>query len=165
MQIIIDSVCVNHLLRQSHSSRKREKQSRIMTPLDKPIKNQQLIIILDNKGGLKDEWGRTCGEETINAIISYWADLNAIIMVEPVRSIGSPHSKILKNFGFNDTIDKLILRIALASYERNVVSDEPDFWNPAQRQLIGDVSACVAKYCREQLGVKVMLLSELIHCF
>jgi predicted nuclease of predicted toxin-antitoxin system len=63
--------------------------------------------------------------------------------------------------GFHDTVDKLILRTAS---RRNgvVVTSDPDFWNPRRRVDRGRDDAPVALFCRDVLGVMVMLLEPFL---
>jgi len=168
MQVVIDTVCIHHLTRPSKPSYKLKNEAtftKLKTPLDKPLRLRKLSLAVDIEGGLVDEWKRTCGEEYIEALIIKWADLDGIDPVDPAPSIGYPHTRALKQFGFSGTVDKLILRIALVTNDKNVVSDDSDFWDPAQPTKRGSPSACVAQYCNNNLGITIMLLSTLLRCF
>lgn len=166
MQVVIDTVSIQHLLRALKSSKsKHNKQYSIdfITSLDKPLQQGKLVIVIDEDHGLVDDWGQTCGIDTIQVLISQWESYGSIKEVTAVKTIGFPHGRRLTQLGFNDTIDRLILRITLAIDDRNVVSDDSDFWDPKQPSQKGNPYACVCSLCREHLGITIMLLSALLN--
>jgi hypothetical protein len=64
-----------------------------------------------------------------------------------------------------DAIDKLIVKIALATEDRIIVSGESDFWDPKKpnnRQIPGQANAPVARFFREQLEITVLTLKMLL---
>jgi hypothetical protein len=166
MQIVIDTVCIAKLIKNIGPIRdggKKIKPEILGTPLDIYLMKGQVIVLLDNVEGLKGEWENTCGKEYIEEILTQWNDnYKSVVKIEPVRSIGYPHSKKLKMLGFKDNIDRLVIRIALSANERNIISDDPDFWDPNDKNVKGDPNACVAKLCRESLGITNWLLDNFL---
>jgi hypothetical protein len=165
MQVVIDTVSIQHLLRCLKPSKiKKHMHSRqlVETSLDGPLKKRFITLAVDLYGGLVDEWARTCGHEPIRVLIMKWESYGAILSVEPEKKIGPKISRKLRQFGFNDTIDRLILRIAMVTEERIVVSDDSDFWDPREPRNKGIHNAPVAKLCREELGIIIFLLDGLM---
>ena len=140
MQVVIDTVSIQHLLRGIKPSARRGRKTP-PTALDKPIKQHKLALYIDTDGGLVDEWEQTCGTDTIQVLITYWASFGAVKSVIP-KPIERSYSRKLSQLGFVDTIDRLILRIALATTDRRVISDDPDFWDPADKSRKGNPGIC-----------------------
>lgn len=159
MDAVIDSVCMSSLLRSITATR-RNRGSNIAfeTALDSPLRAGKCRLCLDSDGALQDEWGRTCGEEIIRRLMVRWYDFGAIAPVDPANKIPGPARGALRQLGFDGTTDKLILRIAINTFDKLVVSNESDFWDPSDTQKSGSRNAPVAKICREKLGVTIMLL-------
>jgi hypothetical protein len=119
--------------------------------LENALANNKITIYLDSAGGLKDEWGRTCGVETIGQLLTKWNDLSAIKFCSPCSTI-SPRSlkQVLKDHAFNDTCDKLIVRIGITVIrDQSVVrfliaTNDSDFWHPLDSTRLGDPHAPVA---------------------
>lgn len=169
MEVVIDTESINRLLRSFKPSRKRRDKraldNLLQTSLDGPIQKKQVVVIVDLAGGLIDEWKRTCGSEYIQVLITRWEPLGGIRAINPVSKIERAVSRQLRQLGFSGTIDRLILRIALSTSDRTVVSEDPDFWDPANPRSRGDRNAPVASLCCTQLGIKVLLLATLLSMF
>lgn len=161
MQTVIDSVCMNHLLRQPLGARESE-QTIELTCLDRHIRAGVLTIVIDAEGKVISEWIDTCGDEDLKTVVSFWGELNGFIHVEDIPAINRDIGKKLRQLGFDGTFDKFLLRLAAASTEKNITSDDSDFWAPRQPRSRGDSSAVVCRCLREDLGVTVMLLGQLI---
>jgi len=165
MEVVLDSAAVQHLLRSIRTSRLRRSAAAyglIVTSIDKPLEQKRLTLAIDRCRALVDEWADTCGEETIKLLIIKWDGLGALNPVLPVRSIGHPASRRLSQMGFTDAIDRLIIRVALATSDPTVVSEDSDFWDPSNLQQKGNPRACVASLCSRHLGVTVLLLGQLL---
>jgi hypothetical protein len=165
MQAVFDSVSIQHLLRSLKLfkiSKKKEYYEIFETPLDRPLQEGRLALAVDEAGGLVDQWGRTCGEEYIRVLITRWESFAALITTNPISKIQPSISSSLRQLGFVDGIDRLVLRIGMATTDRIVVSDDPDFWDPARPDKRGDSNAPVAKFCRERLCITVLLLAMLL---
>jgi len=156
----IDSVTINHLIRNLKMTKKKSVKQ-IETNLDKHIDAKRLIIGMDKAYSLADEWKKTCGEEVIQMLLINWKDRKGIKIIQP-RPISSNVSKKLRIYGFQDTIDKLLIRIALALTDKIVVTNDGDFWDPHDHSCIGDADAPVAKLCYERLDVLIILPDQLM---
>ncbi|MFC1541586.1 hypothetical protein ACFL50_03950 [Candidatus Latescibacterota bacterium] len=161
MEIVLDTVSVFHLLSQSKKSKERGS-NKIETILDNFLEKFNLVIVFDFGHGLSDEWGQTCGREIVKVLLIHWESFNAIKMVEPVAKINPTISKELRQLGFYDTIDKLVLRIALATSDKIVVSEDSHFWDPRNPKIRGDKRCPVTKLCLDKLEITILLLKQLI---
>jgi hypothetical protein len=119
-----------------------------------------LILVVDKNLGLISEWERTCGHDA-RAIIVKWIDLNYLKMISATPSLPGFAARRLLALGFKDTIDKLILRISLVVVNHTIVSDDPDFWDPRNKNNKGNPHAPVAAFCQETLDVNLLLLGQL----
>ena len=173
MEIVLDTVCLKKLILRPKQSRRRgihASARKLATAIDAQLRRKEVIVALDEKGGILDEWQSTCGRDSVQNIISYWGgELSSIKYVTPTK-YGRSHGQRLRTMGFgcnNGTVDKLILRVALSLSDKNIVSNDSDFWNPKKRGIkagaVGNNNAPVAKYCRENLGVTVMTLRTLVN--
>jgi hypothetical protein len=166
VQTVIDSVSMQHLTRPP----KLPNKSKRATPprenrLDEPLRLRKIKLALDASLGLVSEWEKTCGPD-IKVLVARWGEQGGIILVQNPRSPKPSIVRRLQLLGFGrDTIDKLILRIALGTNDRTIVSDDSDFWDPTRpndNRVKGDANAPVARLCREELGVTILLLGMLI---
>lgn len=159
MEIVLDSVSLQHLLRNLEP---REGSGGYETALDRPMRNGGLILVLDNVGGLEGEWVKTCGKEIVGVVLSKWEELKGVSFIPAPPAIHPHITKQLRILGFTDTIDKLILRLATTTADHVVVSDDNDFWDPKSTTERGNRNAPVTKLCREQLGITITLLRPLL---
>ena len=164
---VIDSVTMNSAFTPPKPSRRAGRgPNSPRNPLEEPIRLRKLKLALDVSKGLQSEWERTCGQQAIRAFVIYCEQYDGIHPIQDPVSPGSAAFKQLRFLGFgSDTVDKLILKIALATTDRLIVSDESDFWDPKKpndRHIRGQKNAPVARYCRENLQVTVWLLRMLI---
>ena len=158
MQVVVDSVSMNHVVRSPKKS-----GPHFVTCLDKPIKDGRLTIALDTASGLQSEWAKPCGIELIKSLVIKWDDLNGIVWIRNLQSLGGAVVKQLKSLGFKDkTIDKLILKLARETKDHIVVSEDSDFWDPRDTNSPGHENAPVARFCRESLGIEIILLKFLL---
>ena len=173
MEIVLDTVCLQKLILRPKRSRRRSipaSARKLATAIDTQLRQKEVILALDEKGGILDEWQSTCGPDTVQSIISYWGgELSCIKYVKP-KKYSQSHRQRLRAMGFgcnNGTVDKLILRVAFSLSDKNIVSNDSDFWNPKKRSIksgaVGNKNAPVAKYCREHLGITIMTLGTLVN--
>lgn len=163
MQVVLDTVVVNHLLRRPAAGRKAASFS---TSIDEYIDNGRLTVHVDKDGGIIDEWKDTCGREYIEALMIRWYDAKGLFSVHKPGRIPPATVNKLRQLGFDDTIDKLLLRVALSEVkgitDKIVVSNDSDFWNPANPNDVGERNAPVAKLLRDEIEVIVYTLKLLM---
>ncbi len=121
------------------------------------------MLAIDSQRALVDEWQKTCGPD-IKALVAHWGDnLKGIVFVGNLRNPPQSTARRLRNLGFgNDTGDKLVLRIAMRTKDRTIISDDSDFWNPSDTRAKGNPNAPVARLCKDELKVTILLLKMLI---
>jgi hypothetical protein len=170
IEAVIDSVTLNSAFqppKRSHKSPRTKRKA--VNPLEKPISDRRLRLALDEDLGLRSEWEKTCGRRAVKDFMIYCEQFNGIQLIKTLVSPASSASKKLKLMGFgHNTVDKLILRIALATQNPIIVSDDSDFWDPTKpndRRVRGDKNAPVARFCRTELGVTILLLKMLLAKF
>ncbi|MDQ3819083.1 MAG: hypothetical protein M3362_15595 [Acidobacteriota bacterium] len=166
MQTVIDSVSMLHLTRPpKRPGKSRGGATAPRNRLDEPLKLQKITLALDASLGLVSEWEKTCGPD-IKVLVAHWGEQGGILLIQNPRNPQQAIRRRLQILGFGqDTVDKLILRIALGTRDRVIVSDDSDFWDPKKRndnRVKGDPNAPVARLCREELGVTILLLGMLI---
>ena len=144
----------------SHILRCKSKKNETNTCLDTFIFKSKLFIILDKDNGLVSEWQETCNADIIKVLITHWE--KGIIIIDNPQKYSSAQSKSLRRFGFNDTIDKLILRLAISISDSAIVSDDSDFWDPKIKGSQGDYDTVVAKFIKREFNVDVLILTYLI---
>ncbi len=157
MEVVIDSVTMNHFIRCP--SRKKSLLS--TTSLDNFILKKRLIIGIDHERVLIDEWVRTCGPEAIKTVIVRWSDYGGVRLVKK-SNIHYHIKKRLRILGFCDAIDIVVLQIAIALGDKIIISNDPDFWDPRNRRNIGNAQAPVARLCKQHWNVKILLPDELM---
>jgi hypothetical protein len=155
MEIVLDSQAVNHLVRQP-----KKVGAKLSTSIDSHIKAKRLVLAIDAARGVVDEWTRTIGPEIAKALIVQWSPAFRHFgnLRNPTQSVG----RKLRQLGFEKGGDRLILRVALATSDKTIVSHDCDFWDPADTDSPGDPRAPVAALCRKHLGVTVMLIPGLV---
>ena len=161
MEAVLDTVSLQHMLRNTKLN-KVKSEFQIKTCLDSFLKTKMLVLAFDDQKGLVSEWGKTCGFETISVIITKWEEIDAIIFFDKLPKINVSIRKKLRHMGFIDTIDKLILRISLATNDKIVISDDNHFWDPSSTSGKGNQNAPVTKLCKEELEIKITLLIPLM---
>jgi hypothetical protein len=167
VEVVLDTVCLQHLLRRPRVRRARSgPRSKLETTLDGPIQNKSLRLVVDAARGLIGEWEQTCGREVVGVVINRWEIFGGIVVISDVPRIPASVSKRLRHLGFAGTIDRLILRLALGAKDRTVVSNDTDFWDPSNTTRPGDPQAPVARLVRQELSVTVLLLITFVrtHC-
>jgi len=155
-KVVIDTVSLQHLLRPP----KRSGKALPETALDDHLLSGAIQLALDRSRGLLSEWERTCGTEVIAVVINRWE--RGIVFIATVKTLSPSVNKRLRQLGFKDPIDRLVLRIA-CTCDKIAVSNDSDFWDPRDSRSLGNYNAPVARYMREELGVQVLLLAGLLN--
>lgn len=162
LHVALDTVTLNHLLR---FPRQRKRQAVIGTVLDEFIRSEALCIGVDPDSAIIDEWRRTNNPEYVEILVVRWFESGGLFRVERVGRYSAVVSKKLRRLGFSDTVDKLLVRVALVLKDRIVVSIDSDFWNPRrprEKKWLGDNNAPVAQLLRNELGISVHTLKLLL---
>ena len=94
--------------------------------------------------------------------MSRWEELRGIVLVDRPPTLTSSTSRKLRNLGFDGPIDRLVLRLGLASKDHTVVSDDNDFWDPKSKTQRGNANAPVARFAKQELGITITLLAPLL---
>lgn len=166
MEVVLDTVVLSHLLRSPRVTVTRaDETKRIdgLSTITRAMQKRVLRFVLDQQGGLQTEWEQTCGEEAVKQLINHWDQYSGVKLVTPMQSIRPSHaSRRLRQLGFDGTIDKLIIRIALALHERIIVSIDPDFWDPSEQRRVGDPAGSVVSLLRNELTITVIILIAFI---
>lgn len=160
IDIVLDTVSLQHLLRKPGKCNSGKGRG-LCTLLDEPISRRRLEIGVDSGGALIQEWRRTCGDELITLLVTRWSDLGGLRSVNNLPKVPNVILRKLRRMGFVGVIDKLIIRIAITLTEKQIVSNDSDFWDPSNTNSLGNDDACVARLVREHLGVCVILLPTL----
>ena len=163
MEVVLDTVSLNHLLRSPKSHRPAGTGSPVYTTaLDHPLRVRALTLLLDSSRALLTQWCDTCGYELVMALITKWDSYSSVRIITDPPRIGHHCLKRLRGLGFDNPIDRLVVRICLASTDRTVVSDDSDFWDPAHPGARGSPQAPVALVLRSELDVTVVILASLL---
>jgi hypothetical protein len=163
MEISLDTVCLSKLLRTRATTRQpRLSTGTSCTVFDDAINRRRLRLAVDVNGALINEWEETCGRELIRVLVAKWEPIDALKVIRRLPSIPYRCRTKLRRLGFVDPIDKLLLKLAIATRERILVSDDSDFWDPADSAQRGDPRAQIAHICQTELRVSIWLLVTLI---
>lgn len=149
---MLDSCVLVHLLRGCVPGRYDD--------VTRAVLSRHLLVGLDRDLALLQEWRTTAGAEAVQALFIRWSDAGGVRVVDGAR-IPSSVSKQLRTSGFEDTVDKLIVRIALAIKDKWVVTEDSDFWDPRDKRALGNAAAPVAKVLLA-LGLRLFPLSGAI---
>lgn len=162
MEVALDSTAVVSLLR---TPRRERRAGKYATALDTYVERGSLHVGVDPNHAIIDEWKRTAGNEYVEQVVIKWNDLGGIVTVPKLGCLDSHVGRKLRALGFNGTIDKLLVKVALVLNGKVVVSDDSDFWDPSYpecKQSVGDCNARVATLLRERLHVGVYTLHMLM---
>jgi hypothetical protein len=161
MDVVLDSVCVGHLARpRTHTRGTRECHH--PNEVTCCLSARELRVVLDNKQAIADEWKATAGEEFVQELLIHWQGIGGLHTLERDGKLDRNTRDKLEQAGFKDTIDRLIVRTAVRTTDRVIVSDDSDFWDPANIASKGDRNAPVARLLREFEGIRVTTLGELL---
>jgi hypothetical protein len=151
----IDTVSMQHLCRPPavRVRRKRKEEPTLaLSLIATAMRQRRLKLYLDTSGGLKSEWSKTCGHDTVQQLLVLWTDLGGIALCQPLGAI-KPQAlhRRLYELDFVDACDKLIVRIgrtAVVSLEAApflIATNDSDFWDPRDVAKKGNINAPVAK--------------------
>jgi len=90
-----------------------------------------------------------------------WTDLGGLHYLRSQPSLPPQLRRRLTQLGFSDTIDRLIVAIALCTTDRHIVSEDSDFWDPRDPGRKGDPRAPVATLLDRDATISVRTLQEL----
>ena len=155
MKVVLDTVSLNQLL-LDHS------RAALTSLVEPSLKSGALAFVVDRDQALIHEWCRTCGWELVQVLVARWEPMGGFIVPEDVPALERTVARRLRRLGFTGTIDKLVLRLAVATPESRIVSEDGDFWDPDSARR-GDPAGRIATLLRDQLNVVVMLLAGLLH--
>lgn len=132
--------------------------------ITKAVEKRKLRIVVDDAQGISDEWTRTANRDVVKQLIVHWQQYKGWGLVKPV-TLPKKVTRALQTLAFKDVIDKLIVRTASATFDKQIVTNDPDFWDPLsdkKQECIDDASAPVAKLLREELDVTVSSLVRFV---
>lgn len=153
IEAVLDSNVVNSI---SRSPKKPPNDA-----LSSAVEKRRLRVCADHGGGIVGEWMGTAKPDVVKNLIVHWQQFDGFRLIHPAKSLPYSTSSALRRLNFRDTIDKLLLRTAMETADRRVVSNDPDFWDPGDRKRAGDPNAPVATLCRDELGITVSRLTDL----
>jgi hypothetical protein len=160
MEAVIDTNIVHHTLRRPKTGAPRDPSLLVQCAV-----KHGLVCVADRDRALLDEWRRTAGDEPVKQLVIQLTDRRALRLLPTLGRVPNGTLNELRALYFDDTIDKLILRIAVSTTERAVISEDSDFWDPSDTSRpgkIGDERAPVARLLKEHLGITVMPLVGLL---
>ncbi|MCK5041933.1 MAG: hypothetical protein KAR62_06540 [Sphingomonadales bacterium] len=154
MQIVLDTCSLNYIL--------QGRESCSIEVINDKVSKNKLSFVLDSAGALYGEWSENCGKETIAELVIKWNEFGNISLEDKYSNIEAASMKKLKALGFKaQTIDKLILKLALTLEDSKIVSNDSDLWNPKNKTAIGNKRAPVAKYLRDEHSIMLYLASDI----
>lgn len=157
MDTVIDSVSINRLL-------KPPPKGKPATPLDPALRSKRLCVIIDPDRAIVHEWAKTSSDELVKLLVAHWEQWGAIRSVGRLGKVHTSVAKSLRQLGFGtDTIDKLLLRVALGTLDKVITSDDGDFWHPQvpATKCVGVAKSPVCKICHVHLGITILSLRQL----
>src|SRR5206468_1935956 len=101
----IDTVVFHHACRGTANTHQNV--------LDRHVVSKKLRVALDPDLAIADEWKKTAGTEIVNVLITKWADCKGIRIVPALGRVPPAITKALRQAGFCDVIDKLLVRVAI----------------------------------------------------
>jgi hypothetical protein len=129
------------------------------------VRHRMIRVVVDKDMGLVDEWKRTCKPEMIESMIIKWKDSGGLVLIRPIDKIPKDTLRRLVAIGFrNQTIDKLIIRIAANTTDKIAITNDGDFWHGKATggQRAGDASGRIAKLLRESLHITILTMTQMV---
>jgi hypothetical protein len=155
----LDTSALQHVLRRPKG--KRSQGTELETCLDRRFRAKTLSLVTDKAGGLVGEWEKTCGPDA-KVVFVAWSDRGVIRLISELPTLPPAISRKLSQLGFRDTIDRLVIKLAVASTGKLAISEDPDFWDPADANYFGSDAAVVAVLCRDALGISTLRLKTFL---
>lgn len=161
MEVVLDSDTLNHQLRQNRPSKKSPRGTRHRSILERRLDDGTLRLVVDDlRGGLVSQWEDTCGRSHVRVFVVHWLDRGRFTIKIP-KGLPQGFYKLLCDEGFkDDAIDKLILKLAYATSDKTVISDDSDFWRPGVPREKGNRNAPIPRLCRDHLSVTIRLIAS-----
>lgn len=158
--IVVDTVVFKRAVEEARRSTRHGGKGGNF--LERRARSKRLAIVLDHSRSLDSEYENTCGKEAARQLVVLLQDLGALRRRQPVP-IPEPARTHLRNNGFEGTVDRLVLRIALAhdNPDRLVCSDDSDFWDGHTTESIGDHGANICCII-ESAGLTLWSHAELL---
>jgi len=153
MDIVLDTCCVAALTRGTQNSR-----DDLVTKL---VHRKGLRVVVDRGTALIDEWKKTVSPEIVQALVVKWSDDGGLVQVRKDCKMPKDLARELQRLSFTDTCDKLIVRIAIGTTDRTIVSNDSDFWDPKDSTRQGDATAPVAVALDKHENIRIMTLNQL----
>jgi hypothetical protein len=128
------------------------------TVFDKHVARGALVVVVDDGRGIISEWVSTAGPD-VHELVRKWAEGNGLKLVRP-RTMPSGIRNCDTEIRLRDTVDKLVVRTALAADDKNIVAEDSDFWHPDIARtggMVGDPSAPMCSLLRAH-GISVHTL-------
>lgn len=154
MDIVIDSVSVNHLTKG-----RADGHSDDLTAL---VEGRLVRVVLDRLRSIEDEWKKTAGEEPVRELATRWSELGGLVVLRRDGRLDRELTKLLDKLAFTDTCDRLIVKTATVTTDRQIVSEDSDFWDPLDKNKKGEPQAPVAALLREQHSIEVETLGAFL---
>jgi hypothetical protein len=117
---------------------------------------------LDKGHAICDEWKRSAGTDFVEALMIHWYDLGGLHTLPREAKMRRELKVRLDEFGFHDTIDRVIVQTAILTTDRMIVSDDSDFWDPTNKNEKNNPSAPVARLLREEEGITLATLGAIL---
>lgn len=126
------------------------------------VERRKILVCVDADRGIVSEWEKTAKREVVQQLIIHWQQYKGFQVVALTRTLPQAVTRALPRLGFKDTVDKLVVRTAHNTDDKRIVTNDPDFWDPHDRDSLGDPNAPVARLCSEQLGVTISTLKATV---
>ena len=157
MDITLDSNAMNHLTRRVSNG-----PARACDALTRCIEKERIRVVVDRDSHLMSEWRRTAPAEFVGVLVAKWEACGGMVTLKKRERMKRELKQKLRALGFDGTIDKVVVEIALSTTDRHIVSSDGDFYDPKDTAKIGDRTAVVAKLLREEEEVTVETLGQFL---
>ena len=153
----IDSVSMQHLCRPvviKKTTKKKVVEHFGIDLITLALSGKHLRMYIDAKFSLRDEWIKTCSRDIIEPILSRWIESGGVVQQDcATHTIPAPLRNQLRKFKFEDTVDRLIVRLALVSVNQaalpfHIATNDSDFWDPLDSSKAGSPTAPIAAALR-----------------
>jgi hypothetical protein len=159
-EVVIDTVVFARAIDESARAARRGARARNF--IADRARSGTLRVILDSSHGIRSEYEVTRPPEAVRALVTLLGELGALALRAPT-TLKDPLRTQLRDAGFSDTVDKLVVRTAAAGEPGNrmLCSDDSDFWDPSDTGSVGDHLSCTCRILEEG-GLAVLSHAELL---
>jgi hypothetical protein len=126
------------------------------------VERRKLMVCVDADRGIVSEWEKTAKREVVQQLIIHWQQYKGFQAVPLTQTLPQAVTRAHPRHGYKDTVHKIVDRTAHNSQDKRIVTNDPDFWDPNDRDSLGDPDAPVARLCREQLGITISTLKATV---